>query len=122
MEEEEEEEEEAVFISVVNTNEDPPRLAGKGGQGTGRTAYGIRAQNQGHGENQVQDASGQGKARQEHKSHELYAHAGQRRQEGQGRQNLRREPPGIPKHTQPSDTDVRNAMGDRVLGGNLQGF
>ena len=38
----EEEEEEAVFISVVNTNEDPPRLAGKGGQGTGRTAYGIR--------------------------------------------------------------------------------
>ena len=75
---EEEEEEKAVFISVVNTNEDPPTR--------------IRR-------NQVQDASGQGKARQEHKSHEPYAHAGHSRQEGQGRQSPRREPPRIPKHT-----------------------
>jgi len=26
------------------------------------------------------------------------------------------------RSTQPPDTDVRNAVGDRVVGGNLQGF
>ena len=70
----------------------------------------------------MQDAGGEGNARREHKSLELDAPAGHRRQQGQGRQNLRREPPGIPNHTQPPDTDVRNVMGDRVFGGNLEGF
>ena len=89
----------------------------------GRTAYGIRGyiRSMKRTKCRIQvDRGTQGRnTRAVNYTHTLDR---DRCQEGQGRQNLRREPPGIPNHTQPSDTDVRNAMGDRVFVGNLQGF
>ena len=126
-----------------DTQRRSPRLAGKGGQGTGRTTYGIRGLHQEHEENQAQDASGQGKARQEHKSHEPYAHAGHSRQEGQppgetesaegtskdsethvavghrrqeckGRQSPGREPPGILIHMHAERSKFRRTERQRI--------
>ena len=72
-----------------------PGLTGKGGQGTGRTAYRIRGyiRSMKRTKRRIQvDRGKQGRnTRAVHYTHTL-------------------------------DTDVRNAKGDRVLGGNLQGF
>ena len=68
-----------------------PRLAGKGKQGTGRTAYGIRGMKRTECRMQVDRGT-------------------------QGR-NTR-----AANYTHLLDTDVRKGRGDRICGGNLQGF
>ena len=72
-----------------------PRLAGKGGQGTGRTAYGIR-----------------GYIRSMKRSK-------RRMQADKGKQGRNTR---AMNHTHTLDTAVRKGRGDRVRGGNLQGF
>ena len=72
-----------------------PRLAGKGGQGTGRTAYGIRVYIRSMKRTKCRMQVDKGK---------------------QGR-NTR-----AMNHTHTLDTAVRKGRGDRVRGGNLQGF
>ena len=78
-----------------DTQRRTPRLAGKGGQGTGRTAYGIRGYIRGMKRTKCRMQADKGK---------------------QGR-NTR-----AMNHTHTLDTAVRKGRGDRVCGGNLQGF
>ena len=72
-----------------------PRLAGKGKQGTGRTAYGIR-----------------GYIRSMKRTK-----CGMQVDRGTQGGNTR-----ALNYTHPLDTDVRKGSGDRICGGNLQGF
>ena len=72
-----------------------PRLAGKGGQGTGRTAYGIRGYIRSMKRTKCRIQVDRGT---------------------QGR-NTR-----AVNYTHPLDKDVRKGRGDRICGGNLQGF
>ena len=72
-----------------------PRLAGKWGQGTGRTAYRIRGYIRSMKRTKCRMQVDSGK---------------------QGR-NTR-----AVNYTHPLDTDVRKGRGDRICGGNLQGF
>ena len=78
-----------------DTQRRTPRLAGKGGQGTGRTAYGIRGYIRSMKRTKCRMQADKGK---------------------QGR-NTR-----AMNHTHTLDTAVRKGRGDRVRGGNLQGF
>ena len=78
-----------------DTQRRTPRLAGKGGQGTGRTAYGIR-----------------GYIRSMKRSK-------RRMQADKGKQGRNTR---AMNHTHTLDTAVRKGRGDRVRGGNLQGF
>ena len=72
-----------------------PRLASKGGQGTGRTAYGIRGYIRSMKRTKCRMQMDRGM---------------------QGR-NTR-----AMNYTHTLDTDVRKGRGDRICGGNLQGF
>ena len=78
-----------------DTQRRTPRLAGKGGQDTGRTAYGIRGYIRSMKRTKCRMQADKGK---------------------QGR-NTR-----AMNHTHTLDTAVRKGRGDRVRGGNLQGF
>ena len=78
-----------------DTQRRTPRLAGKGGQDTGRTAYGIR---------------GYIRSMKRTKC---------RMQEDQGKQGRNTR---AMNHTHTLDTAVRKGRGDRICGGNLQGF
>ena len=93
-----------------DTQRRTPRLAGKGGQGTGRTAYGIRGYirsmkrtkcrmqadrgKQGRNTRAMNYKSAEGTSRDS----EPHAAIGHRRQGCNGRQSLWREPPGILIH------------------------